>query len=141
MQDAADSKLLGAHDVCLDTGAGTGVYMSVLHLGGEREENEITGRSAVKDFAYKCGQRDDEDVLRVQLTKDGDTHLFRRRDRIYLHSMRDTRQIISDKCMHVTTLAPDKSYLEDKDICADIHGTDAMVEVDLMMLKSKTMGQ
>ena len=101
VQDAADGILLGAHDVCLDTGAGAGVFMSVLHLDRVRGADEITGisginggddaviceqmsdslfgpvyynpdctingvsYSAVKDFAYKCGQRDDKDVLRV----------------------------------------------------------------------------
>ena len=47
VQDAADEKLLGVHDVCLDTGAGAGVYMSVLRLDGVRESDEITGISGI----------------------------------------------------------------------------------------------
>ena len=43
VQDPADGKLLGVHDVCLDTGAGANVYMCVLHLGEVRESDEIHG--------------------------------------------------------------------------------------------------
>ena len=47
VHDAADGKLLVVHDVCLDTGADAGVYISVLHLDGVRESNEITGISDI----------------------------------------------------------------------------------------------
>ena len=47
VQEAADGKLLGVHDVCLDTSAGAGVYTSVLHLDGVRESDEITGISCI----------------------------------------------------------------------------------------------
>ena len=152
VQEAADGKLLGVHDVCLDTGAGAGVYMSVLHLDGVRESDEITGisgingsdsgliceqmgdslfgpayyhpectinvlsYSAVRDFAHKCYQREDEDFFRVQLTKDGDTYVFRRRHEIYVHNMKDEYDIIRNKPVYVTTVEQNKSYFTKKEI-------------------------
>ena len=94
MQDAAVGKLLGVHDVCLGTCDGADVYMSVLHLEGLICEQmgdllfvpvyynpdctiNVLSYSAVKDFAHKCYQWEDEDFFRVQLTKYGDTYVFR----------------------------------------------------------------
>ena len=92
---------MGRHDVCLDTGAGAGVFMSVVNLNNLREDDELMGisgingdeatlncegmgdsvgrpvnyhlhctinavsYSAVKDFARKYYQREDEDIFRI----------------------------------------------------------------------------
>ena len=49
----------------------------------------VLSYSAVKDFAHKCYQQEDEDFFRVQLTNNGDTYVFRRRHGIYVHNMKD----------------------------------------------------
>ena len=148
--DVADK--LGTHDVCLDTGAGAGVFMSTVDLEDMRSTDELTGicginggedslicdqigdsvfgpvyyhpgctinvvsYSAVKDHAFKCFQRDDEDIFRVQLIEGGDTYIFRRRLNIYIHNLRDKSDIIRSERIHVTTVEQNKAHFTQHEV-------------------------
>ena len=72
--------------------------------------------SAVKDFVYMCYQRKDEDMLRMQLVKDGDTYIFKRRHDIYVHNLRDEYDIIRNKHVHMSIVGQNKDHLALKEI-------------------------
>ena len=71
--------------------------------------NEVS-YSAAKDFSHKSYQREDENIFRVQLVKNGDTYIFRRRHGIYVHNLRDKYDITRNKHAHVTMVEKNKAH-------------------------------